>query len=587
MKLVIVAKSQTPEIVDLLNKAPTLGIECEQLDITDPNLKTIEADVVYWRSASITKDFKRAAGRSVVMKWLKEGTKIVNEAIIDNPLLTHKSYQQAHIASTLPTVPGIPTYLARNAEALADLLTIGILSYPVIAKPDHGSQGKGIELISSAADYSKLKDVSTYVFQNYIPNDGDYRIFVVGGVAVDVVIRRATAKSSKSYLNNLSQGGSVEALADKTFYHKLAKKAESIAAAFNYTICGIDLVQNKDTGEIHFMEINSVPQWVMFAPALKQDISLHILHTLKAIAEHKSFSVKKISLHYERHLKTIAPDKSFHYLSRLYLWTRQPAYLEQLHALKNNWLPDPAVFTKLAARIPTLPSPVKLGGKAYRRIYRQKHYKVDQYNRIFFKALFLQTIFKDPLATELISAINQRDVAEVREKLLADPAAIFSLSTPAINFLYHSEHFFGGGLNPEWFIEIAESHNLPNYLDTIDARAYLLTHVIIGASKFYQERQITFQPEIYTKMLQLVESDILKHYSSLSLDLKCEFLVCAALLNYQSALQSAIKTEVEASSSVHGDFIVDTLNQHKNNFYKKGFQASEHRNVLALMAFGD
>lgn len=587
MKLAIVAKSRTEDVEDLLVKAPALGLTCEQIDITDPNLETIDADIIYWRSASVTKFFKQGSGRTVVLKRLREQLPIVNNAIIDNPQLTRKSFQQAHFAAVLPKMKGIATYLARNPAALADLVAKGQLTYPIIAKPDHGSQGKGIELLSSAVDLVKLKDLSTYVFQNYIPNSGDYRIFVVGGVAIDVAHRRASATSSKNYLNNLSQGGAVERVEDPKLYYKLAQKAETIAVALGLTICAVDLIQNKDTGEIHFMEINSVPQWVMFAPALKQDIGEHILLTLRdAALGGEKFTLGKISAYYDRHLSVISPQKSFHYLSRLYLWTREERYLEQLKTLKTSWLPDPTHFTKLARQIPNLVPARKSSGKPYRRGHHFHHHKISKYNQVFFKALFLRSIFDDTLAEEIISAIDLTDVAMVREKLLADQAAIFALATEAVNFLYHYSYFFAEQVEPGLFLEIAESQTLPSVANTLEARLYMLTHAVIGASHFYAQRKIDSDLDIYIAIVQRIETDIIENFSLLSLDIKCEFLVCASLVGHRSVLETTIRNEVEASRSPHGDFIVDTLNVHKTAMFKKGLQVSEHRNVLALMAFG-
>lgn len=587
MKIAIISTSQGDEVADLITKARDFGVECESVRIEDVNLKPTDVDVVYWRSAPVTPQFKKTLGRSLVMHTLSARAKIVNHALMDNPLITSKSYQQAVVLNATTNIQGIETYLAKDRDALMHLIGEGLLKYPFIAKPDQGSQGKGVELITTPEEINVLGKISSYSLQNFIPNTCDYRVFVVGGVAIDVVRRQFTSTSTKEYLNNLSQGGRAEKVTDPVLYAKLARKGESLAALFDLTVCGVDLIQNSETGQIHFMEINTAPQWLIFGDALSVDVSKKILETLITLASRKkTLSICAVREHYERNLTHLQPQKRFHFLSRMYLWTRDDKYKVQLEALRLGWLPDTKRLITLAKKIPTLSPLEKSGGRSYRREGYKKHFKIYSYNRIFFKALFLKTIYNEPIDT-IIGAIDVLDVRTVRDELLADTESVFALSTHAVNFLYHYEHFFGERIEPEYILEVGNICSLSDNAHDLEARAYLFTHAIIGASHFYATRRIPEHIEVYTEMLQNIEGLIQNHFTQLSLDVKCEFLVCAKLLGYESPLRKSIWSEVEASSSAHGDFIVDTFNQKRTLVFKKNFHASEHRNVLAILAFDE
>ncbi|MCF7815835.1 MAG: hypothetical protein K9M10_03670 [Candidatus Pacebacteria bacterium] len=585
MKISIVTTSMSPEVIDIMTKADALGVDCEQVKLETPNKFLTDADIVYWRSSRVTKDFKKSVGRSTAMLQAAAQTKIINDVLMNNTLITSKSYQQSYIKYKAPHIRGIDSYLVADESTLIHLIEQGILTYPIIAKPDFGSQGNGIELISAEEELKNLKNISTYVFQNLIPNTCDYRVFVVGGIAVDVVRRQSTEQSTKMYLNNLSQGGKSERVSDPQLYAKLAKKAEAIANVFDLTVCGVDLIQHAETKDLYFLEINTAPQWIIFGDALTADVGEMVAKTCVYLASRKkTFSVSDIRDYYEQNAGYLQPDKRFHFYSRLFLWTRDESYMKELDLLRYKWLPDIQSYCTLAKKIPLLQAKPRSGGRIYRQSSYQKHYKVYKYNRIFFKALFLKTIYGESVEA-LIGAIDAEDIQRTREELCNDKEAIFALSTHAVNFLYHYEHFFNKTVNPQYILDIGKTYTLSEPTHSLEARTYLYTHAIIGASHFYEKRTITENRSVYIEMLKEIETDMQYHFSEISLDIKCEFVVCAALVDYESTYTDMIASEVALSVSKHANYIVDTYNSKSSKIFKNGFHASEHRNVLAIMAF--
>lgn len=136
----------------------------------------------------------------------------------------------------------------------------GWLGFPCVVKADIGKKGRDNYLVNSPKEMLKVVEESgdlNFVIQEFIPNDGDYRIVTMMGVAGPVVKR--TAKKG-SYLNNTSQGGSAE-IVDLTVFNKdhidLALQA---AKTMQLEIAGVDLVINKATGDPYILEVNVAPQ---------------------------------------------------------------------------------------------------------------------------------------------------------------------------------------------------------------------------------------------------------------------------------------------------------------------------------------
>ena len=138
----------------------------------------------------------------------------------------------------------------------------------VVIKPIFGSQGKGVQRISSKSDYidHSLMHGVMYV-QEYIDAGEDvgvdYRVFVVSGEII-----ASMKRIGQSWITNVAQGGKVTAV-------KLDAKVEQMALdAVNATgleYSGVDLIQDKH-GKFWVTEVNSVPAW----KGLQQTTSINL-----------------------------------------------------------------------------------------------------------------------------------------------------------------------------------------------------------------------------------------------------------------------------------------------------------------------
>ncbi|MEI7433012.1 MAG: ATP-grasp domain-containing protein [Methanomicrobiales archaeon] len=123
----------------------------------------------------------------------------------------------------------------------------------VVYKPVYGYDGNGIRLIKTAGELGS----GPYYLQEYVPNDRDYRIFVINGRSVGAIVRR-----SDSLAHNIHQGGiGIPVEIDP----EMDAMAGEAAMAVGVDYGGVDLLKDDDGYTV--LEVNGTPNWhCMSAP---------------------------------------------------------------------------------------------------------------------------------------------------------------------------------------------------------------------------------------------------------------------------------------------------------------------------------
>lgn len=181
------------------------------------------------------------------------------------PEIENKLYQTTIMA--LNKIPQINTVIARADQVKASDL-IKQLKLPIVSKIIDGSQGKGIEKHNKKEDLEKFlkKDPDKmFIFQEFVPNDGDYRIFYLKDRLVYAIKR--TSQDKKEFRHNVSLGGKQEYT---TLVPEAKKLADQVRKAMGFDVTGVDLIQNSNTKKWFVMEINAAPQFT--GPEFKQVI---------------------------------------------------------------------------------------------------------------------------------------------------------------------------------------------------------------------------------------------------------------------------------------------------------------------------
>jgi RimK family alpha-L-glutamate ligase len=581
MKISVVCKTKEWQVERLKEEAEKLSVGIDVFDITSADtLPSTVGDIVLWRSSSLG----GGEARHRVMSALLDKTYLINRCLARLPQATGKSFQQEYIREKTKTIHCIPTFQFETKEAVAQALQEKILHLPFIIKPNKGSKGEGVFLIKNILDFNQLgRPLSELVFQNFIKNSGDYRVFVLGGRVLGVIKR--TAKKG-DFLNNISKGGTAEVVKDQKVLKTLRHIGTTVASVFDLTLCGVDVIYDEKEKKYFFLEVNTAPQWKGFQQATGINVAKEIILFCQRITKRKVNPTSTlVREEYVTQIHLLA-EKKFHLLSRLFLWTKEPIYQETLGALKKNYIGENneehlTILKKLYAAVPEHGN--FMVAKEARMEYFRKYPTLEPSLNLLFKNLFVAKLYGINLRPIIKNIVSDTALLDLKWALENDSPAIQILSTHAINYLYLLEFYLGSTASktdPKKYLEIGST-----YLDDrFELQIYFFTHCIIGASRFYSEKIKEADLHIYHKMLRKIELIITEHFQEISLDNKFEFLVCTRLCHFHSSIEDQILAEADQSLSPDGNFLIDTKNSKAAPDERNDFVSSEHRNVLYIMS---
>ncbi|MGV8110171.1 ATP-grasp domain-containing protein [Methanospirillum sp.] len=132
-----------------------------------------------------------------------------------------------------------------------------------VSKPVYGFDGVGIHLVESEGD---LGDPPFYL-QEYVPNDRDFRVFVIGDQAVGAIMR-----VSDHLTHNIHQGGCGSAI---DIPKEMAKIAVQAAHCVGVDYGGVDLLAYN--GSYVVLEVNGTPNWHCMQAPIPQFLAEYLI----------------------------------------------------------------------------------------------------------------------------------------------------------------------------------------------------------------------------------------------------------------------------------------------------------------------
>ncbi|MBS3131084.1 RimK family alpha-L-glutamate ligase [Candidatus Woesearchaeota archaeon] len=174
-----------------------------------------------------------------------------------------------HLALQHNKIPMPSTYLASSPEAAKKILSA--LTYPIVLKFPHGTQGKGVMFADSYASASSLLDAletlkQPFLIQEYIETGGvDIRAFVIGDRVAASVRRTAVVGEKRANIHAGAKGEPY--LLDKN----TQRIAVSAAKAIGAEICAVDMLESHRGPEV--IEVNLSPGLQGITETTKLDIA--------------------------------------------------------------------------------------------------------------------------------------------------------------------------------------------------------------------------------------------------------------------------------------------------------------------------
>ncbi|MGK2848448.1 MAG: ATP-grasp domain-containing protein [Minisyncoccota bacterium] len=581
MKITVICKTTEWQVEQLKETAPKLGTDIDVRDISESGAVPENlGDVVLWRSSSLGSGIDRF---NMMNKILKKHL-LINRCLARLPRVAEKAFQPEYVQKKTKTIHCIPTFTFQSLREIETAIQEGILIYPFIQKPNKGSNGIGVKLIRKVDDLLQFaQDIEKQVYQNFIKNSGDYRVFILGGRALGVIKRTA---QKGGFLNNISQGASADAITDPKIIAKLRRIGTTVASIFELALCGVDIIYDEKQDEYFFLEVNTVPQWRGFQEATGIDVASEIIQYCKRMVARGTIPTKDlVSEEYLAQIPFLG-NKKFHFLSRLYLWSGNAFFKEKLDEMQEAYIgkTEDAHREKLKKIFTDKPEHgPRMVAKEARQAYFDTYPQLEPSFNLIFTNLFARRLYGIDLHVYIQELVSDEELLSLKRLLENDADAMRTLSTHAIQYLYILEEYLGteaSKVNPEKYLEIGMSY--PD--QSSELQIYFFTHCIIGASKFYTTNIEKNDLPIYIQMLKFIENIIKNNFESISLDNKFEFLVCAKICGYESTIEKDIFSEADRSLASDGNFLVDTHNTKASPNERNDFVGSEHRNVLYIMA---
>lgn len=129
-----------------------------------------------------------------------------------------------------------------------------------VLKSVNGTKGRDNYLVHSAEEIQEIITKNPeirYILQNFIPNDGDYRVVLVNFEPKLAIYRSA---NGKDFRNNTSLGGEASLVPLEDLDPSVIDLAVAATKALDIKIAGADILQNRETGEYSVLEVNRTPQ---------------------------------------------------------------------------------------------------------------------------------------------------------------------------------------------------------------------------------------------------------------------------------------------------------------------------------------
>lgn len=231
-------------------------------EIKDSKLKIIET-----MSGRDLRDFKAVYIRRLKAKTQEPVTAVSVAAkawgleVLNSENTNLQSFSKVTelVALSLVGLPVPDTIIAARSEVKAKLKAgTWFLNFPLIMKSANGSIGSDNHLVKSKKELKEILNRPNYkdtvfVYQQMVPNDGDYR-FLITGDKVGVIIHRSAVEGD--HRNNTSLGAEAKLVKLSDLKPEVVKDAVSAAKALHRELCGVDILIDKDTGGHYILEVN-------------------------------------------------------------------------------------------------------------------------------------------------------------------------------------------------------------------------------------------------------------------------------------------------------------------------------------------
>ena len=250
----------------------------------DDYQKVDDYDVLFFRTTG-----KHWEEVDLIINSIKRDDVVVVDPLVRSgkPSMACKAWQMLALKEAGIEVPktvyGSLWYLYEQMKTEKMIATPFI--FPVILKGSGGDRGTRVFKADNLEEMEKLvrdlrksetEEGRRYMLQEFIPNNGDYRVLVLGEKVLGVMKR--SSQSVAEFKNNYSAGGKVEVADLPEEIKQLAVKAAKVCGL---AVAGVDVAfRDNDLKKPIIWEVNKGPQFKGFMQATGIDVPAEIIKFL-------------------------------------------------------------------------------------------------------------------------------------------------------------------------------------------------------------------------------------------------------------------------------------------------------------------
>ncbi|OGI25060.1 MAG: hypothetical protein A3J76_02395 [Candidatus Moranbacteria bacterium RBG_13_45_13] len=159
---------------------------------------------------------------------------------------------------SIPKTYYSPAYDSRKIRNAARFL-----KFPVVIKLTEKERGEGVFLAKNAVEIKRILGKNKgqeIILQEYLDNDFDYRILVLGHKTKLGETRTRTNK--REFRNNACVGAVEEFFPAEEVPSDMKKISEQSSRIMNIQVCGVDIIRSRK-GKIYVIEVNFSPGFTL------------------------------------------------------------------------------------------------------------------------------------------------------------------------------------------------------------------------------------------------------------------------------------------------------------------------------------
>ncbi|MFA5895149.1 MAG: hypothetical protein WC851_05235 [Candidatus Shapirobacteria bacterium] len=258
------------------------GSSEEWINLGDYDVLFFRTTGKHWEEVDlVVREVKRMEGKKPV---------IVDPIILNGkPSMACKAYQMLALGEAGIDVPrSIYGSLWYLFEFMKEGNISNTFSFPVIIKGSGGDRGtrvykadnlEELETLVRELRKTETEEGKRYMLQEFIPNDGDFRVLVLGKKVLGVMKR--SSQNKEEFRNNYSAGGKVEVADLPEEIKQLAVKAAEVCGL---AVAGVDVAfRNNDRSKPVIWEVNKGPQFKGFMASTGIDVPSEIIKYLVSL----------------------------------------------------------------------------------------------------------------------------------------------------------------------------------------------------------------------------------------------------------------------------------------------------------------